>query len=300
MAQKPKQVVHHSCRTGLQKGDIRRQLSVEESNRVNSFESELNQFADLSEEEFKAGYSGFKLDTTRKSSSSEVNWESDLVENQQDAVDWRTKGAVTPIAMKGQCGDSPYFSTTTAVEAAHFFKAGKLEVLSVQQIIDCSQSFGNYGCNGGFMNDSLQYIYTVGGIESIADYPYAGRDNFCKFNKSKVTAKISGYSDISMNRCDLLKSAVSKQPVASAMDASGIPFYKGGIYNVSTCRTVPNAGIGIVGYGVENGTKYWILKNYWGTSWGEDGYMRILREDEPGVIAPGLCGICVSNSIPTI
>jgi len=198
-----------------------------------------------------------------------------------DSVDWRTKGAVTPISDQGQCGSSPYFGAVVSIEGAWAIAGNKLTPLSVQQIIDCTNdaTWGNAGCNGGWMNASIEYVSKVG-IETNESYPYTGINGVCHFEEGKVYAKIAGVVNVPVDET-LVTAAVAMVPVATAVDATptSFEFYKSGIFDDPGCaRGSPDHGIAIVGYGAdEKGTNYYILKNSFATDWGMEGYMFIAR-----------------------
>lgn len=271
---------------------------VDHMNQVYSFQSELNMFADLTEDERATFANGFKSSLRPRDSiqDSESLTEAEILK-QQPSVDWRTEGAVTPVVNQGQCGDSPYWSATVGMEGMHFLSTRQLIPLSTQQITDCSKAWGNSGCSGGLMTNSFKYLMDVGGQESPADYPYTGKDGKCNFNKDKIAAKIGGYQEVPPSSCTGLLDALSKQPVSSAINATPIQFYKSGIFDLKSCSPNPDHGTGVVGYGTENGRNFWIVKNSWGVGWGEQGYIRMSRD----VLADkgGICGICVEASYPT-
>jgi len=195
------------------------------------------------------------------------------------SVDWREKGAVTAIQNQGQCGSSPYWSAIVSMEGAWAIAGNPLVNLSVQQIDDCSSSYGNYGCGGGEMTNSFEYIIKAGGSETAEDYPYTALDGTCNFNIQKVRAKFSSYKEITAGDEQAFTEALAIVPVATAIDASdnGFQFYQSGIYDSTTCTSQPCHGIGVVGYGINSQGEYYILKNTWGTSWGMNGYMLLAR-----------------------
>ena len=210
-----------------------------------------------------------------------------------DSVDWRTKNAVTPVKNQGQCGSCWSFSTTGSVEGAWAIASGKLEVLSEQQLIDCSSAQGNNGCNGGLMDDAFKYIIKNGGLDTEADYPYTARDGTCdKTKQAKHVATISGYSDVPASNAAQMVAALAKGPVSVAIEAdqSGFQSYTSGVFN-GPCGTQLDHGVLAVGYTAD----YWIVKNSWGTTWGDQGFIYLSRSAGG---ASGLCGILMSASYP--
>jgi len=244
-----------------------------------SYTMALNEFADMTADEFKSMYYGLNS----SSNSFGDKFVAPDGYTPQASVDWRTKGVVTPVKDQGQCGSCWAFSTTGAVESAVAIKTGTLTSLSEQQLVDCAGSSGNQGCNGGLMDDAFQWIISQGGLCTEEDYPYTARNGLCQKTCSKVST-ISSYKDVGESE-DNLAAAVDIGPVSIAIEAdqSSFQFYSGGILTAACGRRLDH-GVLAVGYGTEGSTDYWIVKNSWGTRWGEEGYVRLLRgADECGI-----------------
>ena len=207
---------------------------------------------------------------------------------------------VTPIKNQGQCGSCWSFSATGAIEGI-YAKTNKLTNFSEQQLIDCSVLYGNLGCNGGLMDNAFEYA-TDHYMCSEENIPYEAKTdktlNEC-YNCNAVV-ELKGCVDVPTNNQTALKIAVSRQPVSVAIEADTILFddYEGGIISSSSCGTTLDHGVLIIGYGSENGEDYWLLKNSWGTSWGEKGFFRIKRDDDEE--GPGICGIASTASYPVL
>ena len=215
----------------------------------------------------------------------------------EESVDWRDKNKVSSVKNQGHCGSCWAFSSVGAVESAWAIKHNVLYNLSEQELIDCSSE--NQGCEGGSMVKSFQYIMN-NGLCSNESYPYIGQDNQCN-NSCKSLVEISNYSGITPNKETILKYAVQRKPVSVAIQANKRSFqmYKSGIYSDPDCGFQLDHGVLLIGYGYDKiyDMEYWIIKNSWSDSWGENGYIRIQRNiDDPR----GLCGIAMDPSVPII
>lgn len=212
--------------------------------------------------------------------------------------DWREKNAVSSVKNQGDCGGCWAFSATGAIEGLVSIKKNVLYNLSQQELIDCSSNYGNHGCEGGSMNLAFQYVVDNGLCLNIS-YPYEGIDDNCEKKDCKSVVKINNYTNIVNNDEKVLKRAVYQQPVSVAIQANKRSFqlYHSGIYSDLDCGTQLDHGVLLVGYGYDlfHDMDYWIIKNSWGKTWGEEGYIRIQRNiDDPR----GLCGVAMQPSIP--
>ncbi|QHO59011.1 hypothetical protein HN51_013322 [Arachis hypogaea] len=259
-----------------------------------SFKLSLNPFADLSEEEFFASHTGAIHHHNKQPHRNVSNMMSaDNIE--PPSMDWREKGAVNDIKNQGRCGSCWAFSAVASVEGIIKIKTGNLLSLSEQQLVDCA-TVTNNGCGGYDKDKAFEYIANQG-LRSEADYPYMATDGMCDSQNVKPVARISGYSDITPNNEQEMLRVVATQPISVSIEASGqaFQFYKQGVFN-GECGYTLNHAVNIIGYGQDtNGNKYWLVRNSWGTTWGENGYMRILRE---GSYPQGLCGIAMRPSYP--
>jgi KDEL-tailed cysteine endopeptidase len=267
----------------------------------------INQFTDLTPDEFKAQYTGGYKTNVDKTNVDKTNVDKTNVDsygcttftsltNAPNSIDWRKKNAVTAVKDQGQCGSCWAFSSTGAAEGAWAIKTGNLIDLSEEQLVECATGvqYGSHGCNGGQMEGAFKYLIQKGQC-ALSEYPYTSSDQGSCQSCTPVAHFDTCYN-VKPNDQLSLKSAVAQQPVAVAMEADTRYFqsYSGGILDSPSCGTSLDHGVLIVGYGEENGTKYWLLKNSWSTTWGEEGYFRILRTDSTN--DPGICGVAMDPS----
>jgi len=215
------------------------------------------------------------------------------------SVNWYTKGAVTPIKNQGQCGSCWAFSTTGSLEGVNFiYNGGNLLSFSEQQLVDCSDSYGNQGCDGGLMDQAFQYVEAQG-IELESTYPYVAVDQNCAYNASATVFKNTGYTDNPANNQATLAAAVVKNPVSIAIEADQPVFqlYTSGVITSSSCGTSLDHGVLAVGYGTDGKQPYWQVKNSWGAAWGNQGFVWIGKSSSTS--SPGICGIAMMASFPT-
>jgi len=258
-----------------------------------SFTVGLNKFADLTKAEFSSMYLGLKKKKNATRKLEELEDTVELIITSNDSVDWRTKGAVTGVKDQGQCGSCWAFSSTGSLEGLNFQKTSKLLSFSEQQLVDCSGSYGNEGCDGGLMESALDYT-AAKGVQLESDYPYTAQDGSCKYSAAKVAFTNKAYK--TANGDSGLEAAVKIGPVSVSVEADQdvFQFYTSGILNSKSCGTNLDHGVLAVGYGTSGSTGYWIVKNSWGTSWGDTGYLKIAR-----ATGSGICGINLDNVIPT-
>jgi C1A family cysteine protease len=257
----------------------------------------VNQFADLTAEEFRSRYSSrYHAKPQHKIRATKA-----LRQTLPTSIDWVAVGAVTPVKNQEQCGSCWAFSTTGATEGAWFLAKRELVSLSEQQLVDCSTAQGNQGCNGGMMDYGFQYIIANNGITTEGAYPYtATGPNTCQASGKPVAAILSGYQDVPANSDASLMAAIAKQPVSVAIEADqgAFQFYSGGVMTAS-CGTNLDHGVLAVGYGTDpSGGDYYKVKNSWGTTWGEAGYIRLGRG--PSFDPSGQCGILMAASYPVV
>jgi C1A family cysteine protease len=273
-----------------------RNIVIHNLDQTQNFTMGVNQFTDLTPEEFKSQWVG-GLKTQVGSYGCKTFTSS--ASGAPATVDWRNKGAVTSVKDQGQCGSCWTFSATGAIEGAWAISTGQLVDLSEQELVDCATgiSYGSHGCNGGQMEGAFKFVIANGQC-TLASYPYTAKDGTCQ--KCTAVAHISYCSDVKPNDQVSMKAAVAQQPVAVAIEADTRYFqsYSSGILTSSSCGTSLDHGVLTVGYGEENGQKYWLVKNSWGTSWGDMGYVKIARSESTN--DPGICGIAMDPSFPTV
>ncbi|XP_077488617.1 procathepsin L-like isoform X1 [Amblyomma americanum] len=263
-----------------------------------SYSLGMNPFGDLLHHEFLKATSCYKDNANSRGGSHYLPPENIGVEDMPESVDWREKGYVTPVKDQGRCGSCWAFSATGSLEGQHFRKTGKLVSLSEQNLVDCSKQYGNHGCNGGSMENAFEYIKANGGVDTEESYPYKGIEEDCKFKLADVGATVTGTVNVKEGSEEELKKAVATVgPVSVAIDASqrSFQFYKEGVYDEPACSSDRlDHGVLAVGYGVQNGTKYWLVKNSWAKDWGNKGYIYMSRDKN------NQCGIATDASYPLV
>uniref|UniRef100_A0A4W3JUD6 Cathepsin L1-like n=1 Tax=Callorhinchus milii TaxID=7868 RepID=A0A4W3JUD6_CALMI len=239
----------------------------------------MNQFGDMTVEEFS---NLLNRRNTRQYNNKTCNiFTADDKTDLPQSVDWRPKGYVTGVKDQKACGSCWAFSTTGVLEGQWFKKTGKLISLSEQYLMDCSQSVGNHGCNGGSNYRSLLFIKEKG-INSEESYPYTAKNGVCTSKENESVATCQGVKMIRKNsEKDLAAAVATVGPIAVVFDAgrASFMFYKSGIYYDEACsKTVTDHELLVVGYGTEAGEPYWIVKNSWGVKWGNNGYFHTAKD----------------------
>lgn len=290
-----------------------------------SWKMTINQFSDLTDAEIKAfkGHSG----TQQMSFSAPPPGFFDNLKSVSElpkSVDWREKGVVTPAKDQQSCGSCWAFSATEVLESHVAIATGKLLELGPQQMVSCApnpdECGGTGGCQGSVQWLGFNYTIGAGGLSLEKDYPYTGRTGKCNPDETKPAAGITGYVRLPSNNYTALMNAVATLgPVAISVDASWT-LYSSGVFS-GDCGTTIDHAVVLVGYGTDpEGGDYYLVRNSWGTGWGEDGYIRIARNDNDsencgidedpasGVTCKpypktqkvcGKCGILSESSYPT-
>lgn len=251
-------------------------IAAHNADKTQTYTLGVTQFSDLSQDEFVTMYLTAKVNE-KYSDQSHARTMAPSVGD----IDWVANGKVTGVKNQGQCGSCWAFSANAALESA-FIQAGQDNVnLSEQQLVDCSRSYGNQGCSGGWMDSAFQYVRDHG-LTSTDKYPYVAMNQACKIDNGPW--KISSFVDTP--GCDNLLNALSGRPISVAVDASVWGQYRAGV--LGNCGTAVNHGVLLVGATDD----YWKIKNSWGTGWGESGFIRLARGNT--------CAICSYPSYPVI
>ncbi|XP_036449126.1 cathepsin L1-like [Colossoma macropomum] len=266
---------------------------------LNSYRLGMNRFADMDDQEYQQMFKG----CLGSFNESEIESETTFLQQEEGAaqsrnVDWRARGYVTRVKDQSHCGSCWAFSATGALEGQMFKKTKKLVRLSEQQLVDCSGSYGNHGCQGGSMGKAFKYIKSSGGLETAYTYPYQAKEGQCKFSNQRAWAKCSGYRKVPHTERALRNAVATIGPISVAIDASRHSFqlYKSGVYDEPACSsTKMNHAVLLVGYGTtRRGKDYWLVKNSWGTGWGDKGYIKMSRNKR------NQCGIASYAVYPVV
>lgn len=274
-----------------------------------SYKLSHNSFSGYSQEEFSNMMRLLFLKEETPRYEPRYEYEIDTHIELPTSIDWRTKGVVNQIKDQGQCGSCWAFSAIQAVESAVALKTGALYNLSEQQVVDCDDM--DFGCSGGWMDNAFSWINQNNGVCSDKDYPYvsgnSGMSDKCVTSCSNVlNTKVLSHVDIPINSDTAMMQVLTQQPVSVALEAdqSGFQFYSSGVFT-GECGTLLDHGVGLVGYGIEGNLGYYIVRNSWGTDWGDNGYMYLGRGNDPVTNQPynsgkGQCGVLSKASYPIV
>lgn len=205
-----------------------------------------------------------------------------------EALDWRDASVVTPVKNQGSCGSCWAFAATECMESAVAIATGKLLVLSPQVWVDCAKNPDECGGSGGCQGATAEIAYETAmslGAYNDSSVPYVAQDEMCALTVKPV-ANFSGYVRVPSNNYSALLEAVTTQPVAVSVDASW-PDYESGVFPASEGGTDIDHGVQLVGFGTDptTGLDYWLIRNSWGATWGEEGYIRLQRSPDGGPCA---------------
>ncbi|XP_029403403.1 cathepsin 7-like isoform X1 [Mus pahari] len=255
-----------------------KQHIVENGLWMNNFTIEMNEFGDMTGEEIRLMTESSSLTLSHGKRIQKRN------PKIPKTLDWRKEGYVTPVRNQRACAACWAFAVVGSIEGQLFKKTGRLIPLSVQNLVDCSRSFGTIGCKGGSTFNAYQYVKNNGGLEAEATYPYEAKVSHCRYRPERSVVKITRLMVVPRNEEALLNALVANGPIAIGIDAKHESFekYTGGMYHEPNCkRDSPNHSMLLVGFGYEGreseGRKYWLVKNSHGEQWGEKGYIKIPR-----------------------
>jgi len=278
-------------------------LAAEKHNarRMKSYTRGINMWSDMTQEEWENMFlTGYKRMVPGDSAA---GVKEDRVKTEvPDSWDWRDQGVVTDVKNQGACGSCWAFAATEQIESYTALASGQLTSLSTQQMTSCTPNPLTCGGTGGCMGSTpplgYNYIQLFGQMKE-EDYPYTSgstsQTGSCEYDLSSLTpvASITGYNNLPANDQEAVMNHIATVgPLAISVAASSFKDYTGGVYD--GCNYDENIGLNhgvqLVGYGSEDGTDFWIVRNSWGSAWGESGYIRLLRESEPG------CGVDSTTS----
>lgn len=297
-------IEEYKLRFSIFKENLYRIKSIQEND--SDAEYNINIFADLSQEEFSQRYlmqdlnDDKKQDTLSSTTNQKENISLKFLEPEPSNLslqdlpknwDWREKNVVSKVKNQGMCGSCWAFSAVQAAESHWAIKTGKLYDLAEQQLLDCDRV--DHGCGGGLHFRGLDYIAKAGLVEE-QNYPYKKKRSNCSINETDVVAKFTGYRNITSDEVEMQKALYELGPLSIGMDATTLQFYIGGVANPWLCSNTNNHAVLVVGYGHSIfGRDYWLIKNSWGSWWGERGYFKLIRGKK-------ICGITKAPAVPIL
>jgi cathepsin H len=263
-----------------------------------SWQQGINDFADMTEEEFKEE----RLMAPQECSATNSYKVKEEVKVQAipDTYEWNNYGIVTAVKNQGSCGSCWTFSTVGAMESHwNILGKGRNLTFSEQQLVDCAGDYDNNGCNGGLPSHAFEYIRHAGGLESDVTYPYTAKDGQCVFRRNIAVAYVrhGSFNITQGDESELAERLYNAGPIAVSFQViGGFSKYVAGVYKADNCGKTTldvNHAVLLTGYGTEGGVKYWNIKNSWGAAWGNAGYFKIER-------GTNMCAIAQCNSYPLI
>jgi C1A family cysteine protease len=210
------------------------------------------------------------------------------------SYDWGSKGVLTPVKNQGQCGSCWDFSATETYESVCALAGYPLTKLSEQQIVDCDS--GDYGCSGGWPYGAYKYIMSAGGLDTEADYPYQASNGNCQADSSKFykcPLATWQYVTESQDENTMQSFLYSNSPLSVCVDASSWQYYTGGVLMASNCGTQLDHCVQATGWSVQNGVVAWNVRNSWGASWGNNGYIYLQ-------FGQNTCGVAQVVTVPCV
>eukprot|EP00933_Yihiella_yeosuensis_P013712 TRINITY_DN1257_c1_g1_i1.p1 TRINITY_DN1257_c1_g1~~TRINITY_DN1257_c1_g1_i1.p1 ORF type:complete len:454 (+),score=123.61 TRINITY_DN1257_c1_g1_i1:80-1441(+) len=296
----------------------------------------LNKYADRTDEELAAKLGWRPIATSDKGVAFAQEAESSFGPDDKkdkkekkalpESVDWSHLKVAQRIPDQGRCGSCWAVAATQVLNAHHEIRTGQQKYYSAQEMLECTPNPRNCGGNGGCRGATVELGYSwvmKNGLSEEKDVPYKATDEFCGVRPRPTSLlqessslrgalssgmRLSGFEVLPKNKEEPLRRAVTSGPVAVSAAAGGWFRYHSGIFN--SCNNVINHAVTLYGYGTDNGQPYWLVRNSWGSDWGEKGFVRIVRhfqedeycgidkEPEKGVDCPGgpkevtVCGNC--------